>query len=229
MKRLLSGFIILFSYANIQAQEIKRIDPSFDDFLPILKSVGYEMFSFDISSLGNSTYNIAFITREYADGVLVHDSSQDDFQYIVTNRDMLSILPEEQQKEVLEKNLAYDAENGIWKLANKITIGFVPAADSLKKYSVNIENMGSLGSTLKLKPLNAPGFNNQYMYDIRPFKVDTIEIGGFTPLVLIGSFWYDSKFDIVRFCGEMEFSKDLSSDTLKLVPHYYVIGIKVEK
>ena len=80
---------------------------------------------------------------------------------------------------------------------------------------------------LSLKPLNAPRYSNKYWYNIRPFIVDTIEIGGITPLVLIGSYWYDSEAKLARFCGEEEFDKDLSSDTLKKVPHYYVFGIKV--
>lgn len=163
------------------------------------------------------------------DGVLVHDSSQDRFQMYVTNRDMISDLPEAQQKNILAGNSAYDAENDILRLAKKITVGFVPAADSLKKFNVDIENMGTFGNTLHLKPLKAPNFENSYAYDVRPFKVDTIEIGGFTPLVLIGSYWYDSKNDIIRFCGEREFTKDLSSKSLKLVPHFYVLGIKVIK
>ena len=229
MKRFLLGLSLLFSFVSIHAQEIKRTDPSFEDFLPLLKSTGYEVFNFDISSLKDSTYNISFETKEYVNGVLVHDSSKDKYQFFITNRDMISDLSEEQQKEILANNSAYDAENDIFKLAKKITVGFIPAADSLKKYSVTIENMGTFGNSLKLKPIESPNFNNRYAYDARPFKVDKIEIGGFTPLVLIGSYWYDSNNGFIRFCGESEFSKDLSSKSLKLVPHFYVLGIMVVK
>ena len=125
-----------------------------------------------------------------------------DFQAIAWNRIMISGFPEEQQKEILANNSASDAENGIYRLAKKINVGLIPSADSLKRLDITIENVAN-------------------------FIVDTIEIGGFTPLVLIGSYWYDSEAKLARFCGEEEFDKDLSSDTLKKVPHYYVFGIKV--
>lgn len=228
MKRFLTAFTILLSSVSVQAQEIKRTAPSFDDFLPLLKSAGYELFSFDISSLKDNTYSITFVTEEYVDGVLVHDSSRDDFQITVTNRKRISDFPEEDQKKILMGNSAYDAENDIYKLARKINVGFVPASDSLKKCNITIENIASFVKDFPLKPLNAPGFGVMYMYDIRPFAVDRIETGVFTPLVLIGSFWYDSRFEIIRFCGEEEFPKDLSSETLKSSPHFYVLGIKVD-
>lgn len=101
------------------------------------------------------------------DGVLVHDSSRDDFQITVTNRKRISDFPEEDQKKILMGNSAYDAENDIYKLARKINVGFVPAPDSLKKCNITIENIAS-------------------------------------------------------------FVKDLSSETLKSSPHFYVLGIKVD-
>ena len=45
---LLAG---LLACAHVGAQELKRVEPEFSDFLPLLKLQGYEMYSFDVSSL----------------------------------------------------------------------------------------------------------------------------------------------------------------------------------
>ena len=131
MKRFLSVVTVLLVSASIQAQEIKRINPSFEDLLPLLKSAGYELFSFDISSLQDNTYSISLVTKESVDGVLVHVSSLNDFQVTAWNRIMISEFPEEQQKEILANNSASDAENGIYRLAKNINVGLIPSADSL--------------------------------------------------------------------------------------------------
>ncbi|MBR7026190.1 MAG: DUF5041 domain-containing protein [Bacteroidales bacterium] len=59
--------------------------------------------------------------------------------------------------------------------------------------------------------------------------MSTVRTDGFTPLLLFGSYWYDEQNKVVRFCGENSFPSDMSSPTLKLIPHYYVIGIYVIK
>ena len=48
-------------------------------------------------------------------------------------------------------------------------------------------------------------------------------------MVLFGSMWWDEKANVHRFCGANEIDRDMSTDILKYIPHYYVIGIKVSK
>lgn len=214
---------------NVNAQVIKRTEPDLSDYIPLLNAAGYEVFTFDIASLKDETYNIQFTIREYTEGTLVYDSSKSDFVFSITNRTMISGFPEESQKKILSEGLAYDLAKGIYTLGEKISIGFTPSADSLKTVTMSIENMGSLQRSLSLKPLTASKWKGKFMYGYRPFKVSDIQFGCFTPLLMVGSYWYDDKFDIVRFCGENELSVDLSSEMLSLIPHYYVIGIIVTK
>ena len=47
----------------------------------------------------------------------------------------------------------------------------------------------------------------------------------FIPLILLGSGWFDERFNIFRFCGESEIEPDMSSEILKEVPHHYVLGV----
>ena len=224
---------LFFIESGSSAQEIRRVEADFTDYLPLLRNAGYEVFSFDISSLKDETYVITFVTKEYVNNELSHDSTGDPFTLNIVNKKMISEFSKENQDIIISRNDAYDLERGIYRLAEKITIGFSPSeADSLKAVRMSVENLGSMGAQLSLKPLSIPGnvsWDGICKYQVRPFRVGRINIGGFTPLVLVGSMWYDKDFDIVRFCVDNEFEPDLSSKSLEFIPHYYVIGINVVK
>ena len=221
---LISNILIGMSI-TAHAQELKRTEPVFSDYIPILKDAGYEVFSFDISSLKDDTYNIGFAVREYVMGELVPDPLEGAFA--LTNRDMISDYSKGSQ--LIEEDLAYDVEKGIFKLYEKMTIGISPSADSLKNVSLSVGKY-RIGRDLPLKTMDAPGiFGKQYFYDTRPFEVNTISIGEFVPLVLLGTWWYDEDAQIIRFCGDDELAADMSSGMLKRIPHYYVIGVIVTR
>lgn len=223
---LISNILIGMSI-TAHAQELKRTEPVFSDYIPILKDAGYEVFSFDISSLKDDTYNIGFAVREYVMGELVPDPLEGAFA--LTNRDMISGYSKGYQQKIIEEGLAYDVERGVYKLYEKMTIGISPSADSLKNVSFSIGKY-RIGRALPLKPMDAPGIvGKQYSYDTRPFKVDTISIGEFVPLVMLGTWWYDEDAQTIRFCGDEELAADMSSGMLKRIPHYYVIGVIVTR
>ena len=81
-----------------------------------------------------------------------------------------------------------------------------------------------MGWPLSLKPVVTPD-RTFYHYGARPFRIDGFEPGRFIPLVFYGSFWYDERANLVRFCGEREIAPDLSSEIVANVPHFYVIGV----
>ena len=230
MKRF---FFILLTGAifslHVNAQELKRTQPDISDYIPLLNAAGYEVFTFDLSSLKDDTYNIEFVIREYVDGVLVSGSPENDFRYYTRNRRMLSDFPEEVQKEIISDGHVYDLDKGILSLGKKLSIGFTPSADSLKNVSILLENMAELRRALPMKPLTVSPFEGQYSYGSRPFSVGAIELGEFTPLVMFGSYWYDEEAQVVRFCGEDEIAADFSTKMLSKIPHYYVLGITVTK
>lgn len=67
------------------------------------------------------------------------------------------------------------------------------------------------------------------LFPPRPFKLQPFKEGEFIPLMLVGSIWWDSEFNLFRFCGESVIDPDLSSDIVKFIPHYYVIGVEATK
>ena len=97
---------------------------------------------------------------------------------------------------------------------------------------VDLENMTARNGQLALQPqyLHNDSINGKklYMYSARPFKTGEFTTDRFIPLVLLGSAWYDKNIGFYRFCGENEIDPDMSSEILKHIPHYYIIGIETD-
>lgn len=226
MKQLFCIILLSSFFLTAHAQEIRPVPSTFQDYLPVLKDAGYSAFSFDISSLQDSTYRLEFIVKEYEHGEIVEEKALS--RNNPTNRMMLSLFSPDDQKKILDSGKAYDAAKGIYKVSKRFTIGFHPAStDSIVKMTIDLNQMMTLTRKLPLKPLEAPGHEEEYRYDVRPFQVDTFKLGAFIPLVLMGSFWWDERFKIIRFCGESELPADMQSDIFKRMPHYYVIGVEL--
>ena len=224
---LLTGMVFSF---NLQAQELKRTEADISDYIPLLNAAGYDVYTFDISSLKDETYDIEFIVREYVGGTLVEDPLASQLpRHILRNRRMLSDFPEEYWDEIIAEGPIYDLDKKILTLSEKISVGFAPAADSLKTMNMLLENIGALRRLLPLKSQTTSPGKEEYMYDCRPFKVGALRLGEFTPLVALGSYWYDEKYNLFRFCGEDELDSDLSAGMLASSPHYFVLGITVTK
>ncbi|MBO6031049.1 MAG: DUF5041 domain-containing protein [Prevotella sp.] len=116
------------------------------------------------------------------------------------------------------------------KMAKTLSIGFSPRqsvqSDSMVTVYVRSEHRNGLARDLVLKPVpDAP--ETIYLYEKVPFRVSAIRPNTFIPLALYGSFWWDSKYKICRFCGEKELTEEniRESDYFKHSPHYYIIGV----
>ena len=117
-------------------------------------------------------------------------------------------------------------------IGEKLVIGFAPSSnDSTYVYSYQSDGGGGFNATLKLKPVFAPEMPTKqaYRYESRPFElVAPVETGKLIPLVLFGSYWYEQETGVSRFCGDKQIKPDLSSDIIKDIPHYYVLGIRIK-
>ena len=177
---------ILLSCAFLtgQAQELKSVEPSLNDYLPLLKAQGYMAYSFDTKDFNG-----------------------------------------EDPKDVLGFSISMN-------FGEKLVIGFAPSGnDSTAIYTFNFsEGRGSNGR-LSLRAIYAPEepTKSRYSYESRPFElVPPFEKGEFVPLILYGSYWYEPETGFSRFCGESVIKPDLSSDIVKSIPHFYVLGIKIK-
>ena len=144
---------------------------------------------------------------------------------------MIAEFPEESQKRILKKGSAVDPEKGIYSQATKLAIGFFPSnVDSVQNVRISLVGMGEMGTPLKLKGLKLPNENKLfYSYESRPFVVDTFEEGKFIPLVFFGSYWIDEKYGFLRFCGANEIGADMGQEYIESTPHYFVIGVEINK
>ena len=126
-----------------------------------------------------------------------------------------------------------DYENGVYSRAEKITVGFLPCKnDSTEVGKLFVENQGASGFSLSLKQIDHKGAYNEdviYSYNTLPFKISAFEEGKFIPLAAYASFWFDERFNIIRFCGATELDPDMTTEILKDTPHYFVIGVIFSK
>lgn len=215
---------------NDNSKGIKKLEVSVNDYIPLLTRSGYEAFPFDISSLTDGKYFLNVKIKEYKDGVEVCDNILGDYSYF-PNMMLLSEFPEDSQASITSDKMA-DPERGIYTMAKKMMIGFTPVVnDSIKPLVIEIENIGGRDVSLPMLPQfeNNDSVNGKklYVYQARPFESGAFATGQFIPLVLFGSIWYDEKYGIHRFCGESEINPDMSSEILKYIPHYYIIGVEV--
>ena len=156
--------------------------------------------------------------------------------YIVYSFDMKDFKGKQYEPVVIEYAKGQEAKDVLgfsfsFPLGEKLVIGFAPSSnDSTYVYSFQSVGGGGFNATLKLQPVFAPEMPTKqaYRYESRPFElVAPIETGKLIPLVLFGSYWYEQETGVSRFCGDKLIKPDLSSDIIKSIPHYYVLGIKI--
>ncbi len=231
MKQIVASLIIAMllcgcgTGAIVQQKPIVSQQAVFEDYLPILENAGYMVYSFDISGLQDSMKTLTLDVREYEYGERTgYNSGAMGFPNMV----MLSNYTEADQERILADGLAAVPERGIYKLSGKLTLSFYPGMDdSMVVLRANVENIGEWMWGLPLRPLESSSQESDdvYKYGHRPYELDSLEEGEFIPLVMYGSFWKDGAF--YRFCGEKFLPSDMSSQMMKYVPHYYVIGVTI--
>lgn len=238
MKKTISALVLfsIISFAS-RAQEVKPIESSIEDYIALLNQNGYQAYSFDISPMKDATYQVQFEVREYvADNPEPVSVQPQPYGRGFKSRTMVKDfmwreLSEEELTDI--RAVAVDYENGVYSRAEKITVGFLPCEnDSTEVGRLFVENQGSSGFSLKLKPIDHHGVYNDdviYQYKPVPFKTSVFENGKFIPLAAYASFWFDEKYSVIRFCGAKEIDPDMSTEILKDTPHYYVIGVTLTK
>lgn len=156
--------------------------------------------------------------------------------YIVYSFDMKDFKGKQYEPVIMEYVKGEEAKDYIgfsfsFPLGEKLVIGFAPSSnDSTYVYSFQSVGGGGFNATLNLQPVFAPEMPTKqaYRYESRPFElISPVETGKLIPLVLFGSYWYEQETGVSRFCGEKIIKPDLSSDIIKSIPHFYVLGIKI--
>lgn len=159
-----------------------------------------------------------------AQGYIAYSFDMKDFKDKSVEPVIMEYVDGKEPKDVLGFSFSIPIEE-------KLVIGLSPSSNnSTYVYSFQSVGGGGINGTLKLQPIYAPEMPTEqsYRYESRPFElVSPVEAGKFIPLVLFGSFWYEPETGVSRFCGENLIKPDLTSEIVKSIPHFYVLGIKI--
>ena len=219
--------MLVLSYTAF-GQQIKSKNVELDDLISLLGVAGYELFNYDISEMLNERYNIVFVKKEFSAGKEIESSNLT----TVSNKRLLTEFPESQWQELIDAGRVIDPKTQAISHAEKISFGFYPSGnDSTKLMQVNVPGFMSMNKiTFQMRGLTLKDSEKMmFFYNTRPFKIKEFQEDEFIPLILLGSGWYDERFNVLRFCGEREIEPDMSSEILKDVPHHYVVGVKFVK
>ena len=160
-----------------------------------------------------------------AQGYMVYSFDTKDFNGAQAEPVVMEYVKGEEPKDVLGFSFSMN-------FGEKLVIGFAPSGnDSTAIYTFNFSEGRGFNGRLNLRAIYAPEepTKSRYCYESRPFElVSPFEKGKFIPLVLYGSYWYELESGVSRFCGESVIKPDLSSDIVKSIPHFYVLGIVIK-
>jgi len=209
-------------------QQIKSKNADIDDLITLIGASGYEFFGFDVTEMLNERYDITFVRKEFLAGNEIESSNLT----VVSNKRLMTEFPESQWQKIIDEGRIIDPNTQAIAHAETFSFGFYPSGnDSTKTMQLNVPGFMTMGRvTFKLRGLTRKDSDELlYFYHTRPFKIETFKEDEFIPLILLGSGWYDERFNVFRFCGEREIDPDMSSEILKDVPHHYVVGVRFVK
>lgn len=227
MKKLLFLLLIYCSSISGQAQDssqIVRLEPQVDNLYEVLEDMGIYIYRFDLSTFLNNLYTVYFYVDEY-------DKEKKTQRIATTKLDKnirsLNELPEEVRDKVRKlKNISNDQYE--WDNIKEIAFYISKKNDSIATFKVRIPGVSAVKKRVNLRPV---GESKEYLYAPRPFKTTAIPSGDHMtiPLIMYGSYWLDTKHNIIRMCGEKEIDPQMKAEILQNMPHYFVVGVELEK
>lgn len=219
----ISCFTLSMHGQEANQPKIKSSEIEIADIVSALEMNDYRFARFDLSEFLSGDYIVSFYIQEF-DGKNL--KNLENFN-IGKNRMPITDIPEDQREEAMKsKGLSKDA--AYFRQLESLSVYFIPKTDSTITIAVNMPEFGKYSKVLKLKQIVTPKYS-MYMYDTRPFQIGDMKLGENIPLLMYGSGWWDEKSNICRMCGERFLKPDLSGEIMKNIPHYYIVGIKIDK
>lgn len=228
MKRIMLCLSILamVSYQTSAQKQAERKDISADDILCALEMSGTFLYSFCFDSFNDEVYEISPFAEEYIDGKRIDKDINFSF-----GKSKVDVRQFGDKADSWRELYGMAPSDSIYTKLSDIGIYIINGNDSTVRSCINIKSIGTIDSVLKKRTATKGPDKGKFInYSHRPFRMipqegDCIHI----PLVLYGSYWYDDQCDLYRFCGDKEISPDMSSEILKSIPHYFIIGVDLRK
>ena len=199
-----------------------------DDVDFALEMLGVQTTRFDLTPFKNEKYNVSIYIDEYEKG----NPERIKRNYANFGENLLDIrnYQEEEWDEARKLfDIPQDEYIGV-RIKDVVFAIYHAKGDSVATLKFNVNFAG--GSTRPLKLHKLEGEKDSYSYHSRPFALKPVTDSDYAevPLWLYGSAWKDQ--NIFRFCGENEIDpnlKETKSTLLTHCPHYYIIGVTLEK
>lgn len=229
MKKYSVLFLSLFIVFSVKAQNIplvKSAENTNEEIIELLRLLGAHSYRFDLSGLSDKEYKFGYFVEEYSMGEKVEENGR--VSYVGSNWRQRFSDPDFWNDFVEKNHPRMSADGQKFLSLENMGLYVVPKNDSVAMVEVSFYGVGTSSIPLNLKTLE----NSQRgpLYDYRLFKTYPVTSKEQRiPLLLCTSFWWDEKHGIFRSCMERELEPDLSSESLRLSPHYYVIGIIVKE
>ena len=200
-KNIITILLALVAMAG-QGQEIKKVAATPEDFMEHMALCGYEVYTYDISSLRDSVSGFTIVIREYNQQGMIDEKKLYGFR----TKTMISDFNEKDQQEIYAENDADD------------TITLRSSRNDASPWKLTLKPIPGAPQTI-------------YRYQKSPYQPTSFSLDTFIPLVFYGSFWWDEQAKGWRFCGETELTEEKAktSDYFKFCPHYYIIGVVFHK
>ncbi len=91
--------------------QIKRVTASLEDFMEHMAMYGYDVYTYDISSLRDSASGFTIVIREYDQQKMIDEKKLYGFR----TKTMISDFNEQDQKNIYEEKDGDDMERGIYR------------------------------------------------------------------------------------------------------------------
>ncbi len=220
--------MLLTMTAMAQKPAVKEAEISIEDIKTVLEAKEIFLHSFDMTEFNDGVYSIIPFVEEYENGKLNEES----LIRVGLGMNKTDVRKFGERADEWRETYGMKRRQNVHTLMNKAGIYLYPVSDSTIKVTFNMENIGSFGAPLHKKAYGkGPQADSHARYSHRPFKLVPKEHAEIIrlPLVMVGSFWYDERYDVYRFCGEKEIDPELTSEILKNCPHYFIIGIELHE
>lgn len=228
-KILAAGLFCLSVSATAQEQatyEVERVEPKMEDILNIFKGMDIHLSRFDVSRFLDTVYRMEIYVKEYKNNQETGRVHHFDLQ---KNIGSLNDFRQEDWPTLRQIHQLSEGEKE-WVNIKEISIYIRKdqERDSTAFIQIAVPGLGDQSVPFAIYPADGKHF---YSYNTRPFAIhaaspaDRLEI----PLLLYGSSWAEPGTTFFRFCGESEIDPEMKAEILTHIPHYYVIGLRLEK
>ena len=222
--------LICLSYVSTvssqEASKVVKVEPQLSDIYNVLELMDINLFRFDLNTFLNEKYTMSIFIDEYVNN---KKTKRVFITKLGDNIQSLDDIPEKHRDGFRKLKKVPEGKNE-WDNIKEVSVYIRKKNDTTAIFSIDVPDVMRFNRQVFLRPV---GEQKTYFYHTRPFSFqeikndekDNMEI----PVILYGSGWLDTKYNVIRFCGEREIDPEMKANILKDIPHHYILGLQLQK